>query len=102
VVKFPLPDDSGAPGIAGIGFELGAGESPAPRGTEALEKLSDRELQVLRMIVDGCTSAEVAAQLSLSPKSIDTYRSRIMAKLQIGDMPALVKFAIRHGLTSTK
>lgn len=101
VVKFPLADETGAAGIAGIGFELGAGESPVPRGSEALEKLSDRELQVLRLIVDGFTSAEVAAQLSLSSKSVDTYRSRVMAKLQVDDLPTLVKFAIRHGLTTS-
>jgi DNA-binding NarL/FixJ family response regulator len=65
-----------------------------------LERLSARERQVLQLIVEGRTSAEVAEQLNLSPKSVDTYRSRLMAKLGIGDLPALVKFAIRHGITS--
>jgi DNA-binding NarL/FixJ family response regulator len=65
-----------------------------------LESLSTRERQVLQLIVDGKTSGEVAVVLALSPKSVDTYRSRIMRKLGIGDMPGLVKFAIRHGLTS--
>jgi DNA-binding NarL/FixJ family response regulator len=65
-----------------------------------LESLSGRERQVLQLIVDGKTSGEVAALLALSPKSVDTYRSRIMRKLGIGDMPGLVKFAIRHGLTT--
>jgi len=102
VVKFPFADDTGAAGVAGIGFEMTGDESVAWTREEALERLSDRELQVLRLIVDGFTSAEVAEQLSLSPKSVDTYRSRLMAKLQIGDLPGLVKFAIRQGLTSTK
>lgn len=65
-----------------------------------IASLSVRERQVLQLIVDGRSSAEVAAQLSLSPKSVDTYRSRIMHKLGIGDLPGLVKFAIRHGLTT--
>jgi DNA-binding NarL/FixJ family response regulator len=65
-----------------------------------LERLSPRELQVLKLIVDGSTSNEVAALLGVSPKSVDTYRSRLMAKLAIDDMPSLVKFAIRHGMTS--
>jgi len=65
-----------------------------------LERLSPRELQVLKLIVDGSTSNEVAALLGVSPKSVDTYRSRLMAKLAIDDMPGLVKFAIRHGMTS--
>jgi DNA-binding NarL/FixJ family response regulator len=65
-----------------------------------LERLSPRELQVMKLIVDGSTSNEVAALLGVSPKSVDTYRSRLMAKLAIDDLPGLVKFAIRHGMTS--
>lgn len=65
-----------------------------------LRTLSARELQVLELIVNGRTSAEVAAELSLSPKSVDTDRSRLMAKLNIENLPALVKFAIRYGLTT--
>jgi DNA-binding NarL/FixJ family response regulator len=71
------------------------------RDTEhPLERLSRRELQVLKLIVDGATSAEAAALLGLSPKSVDTYRSRTMVKLEIDDLAGLVKFAIRHGVTS--
>ena len=71
------------------------------RGPEhPLERLSSRERQVLRLIVEGHTSGEVAALLGVSPKSVDTYRSRLMAKLAIEDLPALVKFAIRNGVTS--
>jgi DNA-binding NarL/FixJ family response regulator len=65
-----------------------------------LERLSPRERQVLKLIVEGNTSAEVAAMLGVSSKSVDTYRSRLMAKLGIDDLPGLVKFAIRHGMTS--
>lgn len=73
------------------------------RGTDhPLEKLSRRELQVLKLIVQGSTSAEVAALLGLSPKSVDTYRSRMMHKLEIDDLASLVKFAIRHGVTSVE
>jgi len=65
-----------------------------------IERLSARERQVLQLIVEGRTSAEVAERLSLSPKSVDTYRSRMMKKLEIEDLASLVKFAIRHGITS--
>jgi DNA-binding NarL/FixJ family response regulator len=65
-----------------------------------LERLSPRERQVMKLIVEGNTSNEVAALLGVSSKSVDTYRSRLMAKLGIDDMPGLVKFAIRHGVTS--
>ena len=71
------------------------------RGPEhPLERLSPRERQVLKLIVEGNTSNEVAAMLGVSSKSVDTYRSRLMAKLGIDDLPGLVKFAIRHGMTS--
>ena len=65
-----------------------------------LERITTRERQVLILIVEGRTSNEVAELLNLSPKSVDTYRSRIMLKLGINDLPSLVKFAIRHGLTT--
>jgi len=67
---------------------------------DPLERLSARELEVLKLVVDGNTSHEVATLLGLSPKSIDTYRSRLMTKLDVENLPALVKFAIRRGLTS--
>jgi DNA-binding NarL/FixJ family response regulator len=73
------------------------------RGPEApLARLSARERQVLKLVVEGKTSGEIAALLGLSPKSIDTYRSRMMLKLGIEDVPSLVKFAIRHGITSVE
>jgi DNA-binding NarL/FixJ family response regulator len=71
------------------------------RGADSpLERLSARERQVMKLIVEGHTSGEVATMLGLSPKSIDTYRSRMMTKLGIDDLPGLVKFAIRNGVTS--
>jgi DNA-binding NarL/FixJ family response regulator len=67
---------------------------------DPLERLSAREMEVLKLVVDGNSSNQVAALLGLSPKSIDTYRSRLMAKLDVEHLPALVKLAIRRGLTS--
>jgi len=64
-----------------------------------LESLSRRERQVLQLVAEGHSSARIAAALHLSPKSVDTYRSRLMHKLHIDDVAGLVKFAIQHGLT---
>ena len=64
-----------------------------------LARLSPREREVLQLVVEGQSSAEIADSLSLSVKTVETYRSRIMVKLDIHDLPGLVKFAIRHGLT---
>ena len=62
------------------------------------ESLSDRERQVLRGIVAGSSSAEIAKHLSLSRKTIDTYRSRLMLKLGVSNRSALIRFAIEHEL----
>jgi DNA-binding NarL/FixJ family response regulator len=64
-----------------------------------LESLSSRERQVLQLVVEGRTSAEIAEKVHLSPKSVETYRSRLMKKLGVGDIPSLVKFAVQHGIT---
>jgi DNA-binding NarL/FixJ family response regulator len=63
-----------------------------------LESLSPREREILQLVVEGKSSAEIAGLVHLSPKTVDTYRSRAMAKLGVTDLPALVKFAIQHGL----
>jgi DNA-binding NarL/FixJ family response regulator len=71
------------------------------QNTEAkspLEYLSPREREILQFVAEGKTSAAIAQMLSLSPKTIETYRSRLMEKLDIHDLPGLIRFAIRHGL----
>jgi DNA-binding NarL/FixJ family response regulator len=64
-----------------------------------LLRLSEREREVLQLVVEGRSSREIAELLCLSAKTVDTYRARVMRKLEINDIPGLVKFAIRHGLT---
>ena len=61
--------------------------------------LSPREREVLHMVVEGKSSAKIAELLHLSPKTVETYRSNLMKKLEINNLPDLVKFAIKHGLT---
>jgi DNA-binding NarL/FixJ family response regulator len=74
-------------------YEVGALKDP-------LARLSSREREILQLVVEGKSSVEIAALLGLSPKTVETYRSRLTQKLGITDLPALVKFAIQHGLTS--
>jgi RNA polymerase sigma factor (sigma-70 family) len=64
----------------------------------ALDGLSPREHQVLKLVVEGRTSKEIASIVGVKPGTVDTYRSRLMAKLEIGDVASLVRFAIRYGL----
>lgn len=65
-----------------------------------LDSLSLREREVLQMVIHGSTNASIAMSLSLSPKTVETYRARIMKKLNVRDTVDLVKFAMRHGLTA--
>jgi DNA-binding NarL/FixJ family response regulator len=65
-----------------------------------LESLSRREREILKLVADGHSSAEIGAKLQLSPKTVDSYRSRMMQKLHLADLAGVIKFAIQHGLTS--
>jgi len=67
-----------------------------------LESLSQREREVLQLIVEGKSNTEIAHTLSLSVKTVETYKSRLMDKLEINDIPSLVKFALVYGLTTLK
>jgi DNA-binding NarL/FixJ family response regulator len=66
---------------------------------DPLQSLSSRERQVLQMLAEGHAVAHIAATLSLSSKTVETYRARMMEKLDIRDFATLVKFAIQHGIT---
>lgn len=66
---------------------------------DALHQLSSRERHVLQMLVEGKSAASVARKLHLSPRTIETYKARLMRKLGLSNLPSLVKFAVRHGLT---
>ena len=65
-----------------------------------LEALSPREREILQLVAEGKTSQEIAERLSISPKTVDTYRSRLMHKIRVEDMAGVVKFAIQHGVIS--
>ena len=67
---------------------------------DLLEKLSAREREVLQLLAEGRTGAEIAQRLTLSQKTVETYRARLVEKLGIRDVAGLVKFAIQRGLVS--
>ncbi len=73
--------------------EIAEGQGP-------LASLSAREREILQLLVEGKSNVKIAERLFLSPKTVETYRSHLMQKLGLSDLPALVKFAIQHGLTS--
>jgi DNA-binding NarL/FixJ family response regulator len=73
--------------------EAGTTEDP-------LSRLSTREREVLQLLVEGKSNTKIAELLFLSHKTVETYRSHLMQKLGLSDLPGLVKFAIQHGITS--
>ena len=83
-----------SPEVAGIVAEMSA---TMPRASP-LESLSAREREILQLVAEGNSSARIGSMLSLSPKTVDTYRSRLTSKLGVRDVPALVRLAIRMGM----
>lgn len=69
---------------------------------DPLATLSPRERQIITMVVNGQSSSEIGLQLHLSPKTVATYRSRLMTKLGVGDVPGLVRLAIRYKLVDAE
>ena len=67
---------------------------------DPIARLSSRERQVLQLIAEGQSGTDIGLALSISPRTVETYRARLMEKLDIRDVPGLTKFAILHGLTA--
>lgn len=73
--------------------------SAAPDAAEAAKKrLTDREREVLALTAAGYTNQEIAGRLYISPKTVDTYRQRIMEKLNLHHRSELVRYALDKGL----
>ena len=69
-----------------------------PDNASPFQQLSERELQICMMIIDGVKVQDISDKLCLSPKTVNTYRYRIFEKLQINGDVELTRLAIRHGL----
>jgi DNA-binding NarL/FixJ family response regulator len=67
---------------------------------DPLSRLSSREREVLQLLAEGRTGAQIAERLALSQKTVETYRARLVEKLGIRDLAGLVRFAIQKGLVS--
>ena len=85
------------PALNSLNGDLVGGVALADR----MALLSLREREVMLLVVNGHSSAAIGAQLNLSPKTVDTYRSRLMLKLEVPDLPALVRYAVREGFVET-
>lgn len=70
------------------------------RDDEIELSLTQSERRVLRLLAEGFTTKEIASQLSVSPKTIETHRTHLMEKLEVESVAALIKYALRKGLIS--
>jgi two-component system, NarL family, response regulator NreC len=68
------------------------------RDDEAPDSLTDRELEVLKLVAEGMTNRQIALQLNISIKTVQTHRANLMDKLNLHDRTELVRYAIRRGL----
>jgi DNA-binding NarL/FixJ family response regulator len=84
-----------SPAISAL-FVDGAPSMPFPKSP--FELLSSREREVVQLIVAGSTSSDIAIHLSISRKTVDTYRGRIMVKLGVANRAALIRFALEYEL----
>ena len=85
-----------SPKVADVGLEDYTDE----KQDDPLSRLSAREREVLQLLAEGRTGAQIAERLALSQKTVETYRARLVEKLGIRDLAGLVRFAIQKGLVS--
>jgi NarL family two-component system response regulator LiaR len=77
-------------------------ELPASQPPPPFEELTERELEVLRLLAGGFTNREIAEKLVISPKTVKTHVSNILGKLHLEDRTQAAIYALRHGLTPDK
>jgi DNA-binding NarL/FixJ family response regulator len=79
------------------GFLAGMAGPDAP-GRSPIDALSARQREILQLVAEGRSIKEIAFALKLSVKTVETHRRQVMERLQIFDLPGLVRFALRHGI----
>lgn len=70
------------------------------RGSGPLSELTEREIEIVRLIAEGLSNKEIGDRLFISHRTVDTHRTNVMAKLGLHNVAGIVRFAIQHGLMS--
>jgi DNA-binding NarL/FixJ family response regulator len=86
------------PPVAGLVVEESLRGSRGTREPEPLPALTPREREILQLVTEGCGNQAIGERLGISPKTVEVHRAHISAKLDIHDVPGLVKYAIRKGI----
>jgi DNA-binding NarL/FixJ family response regulator len=87
------------PAVAGAVIDL---LRASDERAEPLDLLTDRQREILKLIAEGCGTREIADRLNVSIKTVETHRAQLMGRLNIRNVPGLVKFAVRHGLVDVE
>jgi DNA-binding NarL/FixJ family response regulator len=82
--------------------QLASGETARTSRRAPHEDLSPQEYRVMLQLVEGLAVGEIAARMHLSPKTVSTYRTRILEKLALAGNVDLVKYCLAHGLTTNQ
>ena len=70
----------------------------AKTSDDPLDILTDRQREILKLIAEGLSTKQIGERLAVSAKTVETHRAQLMERLEIRNVPGLVKFAVRHGL----
>ncbi|HTY35589.1 MAG TPA: response regulator transcription factor, partial [Bacteroidota bacterium] len=68
--------------------------------TRPISALTSRQREILQLLAEGCNAKDIARALNISAKTVDNHRADIMDRLNIHDLPGLVRYAIRNGLVA--
>jgi DNA-binding NarL/FixJ family response regulator len=90
------------PAVAGKLFKQVAAGKPSPAGASIAQSLSERELEVLKLLARGLTNADIARQLYLSEGTVRNYVSAILSKLDVADRTQAAVLAIRYGVVDLR
>lgn len=90
----------------GIYFSAGIQPAATPQRTNSNshngdtppEALTEREREIVRLVASGLISKEIAERLKLSPRTVEKHRAQILEKLNVRDLPALIRWSVKHGL----
>ncbi len=71
-----------------------------PMNSALMEGLTEREVEILKLIAEGLSNKEIGDKLFISHRTVDTHRTNLMKKLEVHNIAGLIRFAIKHGLIS--
>jgi DNA-binding NarL/FixJ family response regulator len=73
-------------------------EALSENSENKIEKLTQREIEILKLITEGYSNTEIGSMLYISPRTVDTHRTNIMKKLNVKNIAGLIKYAIQNGI----